>query len=59
MTAERTMTMTFLTDIRTSLARHAAYRTTLRELRALPIETRIDLDIAGIEPQVARNAVYG
>ena len=45
--------------LRGRMARRAAYRDTLRQLRALPIGTRIDLDIAGIEEQVARRAVYG
>ena len=49
----------FISTLRSELARRAAYSNTLRELRALPIETRIDLDIAGIEDRVARQAVYG
>ena len=45
--------------LRRRARKHAAYRNTLRELRALPMETRIDLDIAGIEDKVAQRAVYG
>lgn len=51
--------MTFYTDIRAALARRAAYRRTVSELRNLPIDVRLDLDIAGIEDRVARQAVYG
>ncbi|SFD80371.1 hypothetical protein [Roseivivax sediminis] len=43
----------------TRLGKRAAYRRTLRELRALPLDTRLDLDIAGAEKSVARRAVYG
>lgn len=49
----------FIHDLRGRMARHAAYSNTLRELRALPVQTRIDLDIAGIEDEVAHKAVYG
>lgn len=39
---------------------YAAYRRTLRELRALPIDTRLDLDIYSDEiPEIAEKAVYG
>ncbi|GGB07908.1 hypothetical protein [Allosediminivita pacifica] len=48
-----------MTNIRGRMARHAAYRRTLAELRSLPMDTRLDLDIAGVEDQVARRAIYG
>ena len=51
--------MNFLTDLRTRLSRRAAYRATLAELRALPLDVRLDLDIAGAERGVAHRAVYG
>ncbi|MCC1493358.1 glyceraldehyde-3-phosphate dehydrogenase [Cognatishimia sp. F0-27] len=50
--------MSFQT-IRKTFAQRTAYRSTLEELRSLPMSTRIDLDIAGREEQVARRAVYG
>ena len=49
----------FMHSLRARLQRRAAYSTTLHELRALPMDLRIDLDIAGIEDKVARQAVYG
>ena len=52
------MTQLF-TAARTRLSQHRAYTRTLHELRSLPIEMRIDLDIAGIEDKVAARAVYG
>ncbi len=52
--------MTGLLDtLNTRLGKHAAYRRTLRELRALPLDVALDLDIAGAEKRVARRAVYG
>ena len=51
--------MTTLNALRTRFDRSRAYRRTLSELRALPRNLRIDLDISGIEEQVARRAVYG
>jgi len=39
---------------------YAAYRRTLRELRSLPLDTRLDLDICRDEiPEIAQKAVYG
>ncbi len=39
---------------------HRAYRAALAQLRALSIEQREDLGIAGYEPEaVARAAIYG
>lgn len=39
--------------------KHSRYRRTLRELRALPLDVALDLDLAGAEKDVARRAVYG
>lgn len=39
---------------------YAAYRRTLRELNALPLDTKLDLDIYSDEiPGIAHKAVYG
>jgi hypothetical protein len=51
--------MTLFTDIRSRLARRARYTRTVSELRRLPLDVKLDLDIAGIEDRVARRAVYG
>ncbi|MGR3495314.1 hypothetical protein [Citreimonas sp.] len=51
--------MTMFTDLRARMARRARYRQTVYELRRLPIDVKLDLDIAGIEDRVARQAVYG
>ena len=48
-----------MTNLLTSARKHLAYRATLHELRALPLDIKLDLDIAGIEDRVARRAVYG
>jgi len=50
---------TLISTLRTRLHQRAAYNRTLAELIALPIDTRLDLDIAGIEDKVAHRAVYG
>lgn len=40
--------------------KYGAYRRTLRELNALPLETRLDLDIySGDIRKIAHTAVYG
>ncbi|ETX30640.1 hypothetical protein [Roseivivax isoporae] len=52
------MTSLFST-FRTRIEKRAAYRRTLRELRAAPLDVRLDLDIAGDEKAVARSAIYG
>lgn len=49
--------MTF-SSLKQRIDRPRAYSRTRRELRALPLHVRLDLDIAGIEDQVARRAVY-
>ncbi|SNR57455.1 glyceraldehyde-3-phosphate dehydrogenase [Puniceibacterium sediminis] len=48
-----------LSTLFTSIRQQITYRQTLSALRALSLHSRIDLDIAGIERRVARNAVYG
>ncbi|MFZ5961443.1 hypothetical protein ACOXXX_00690 [Thalassococcus sp. BH17M4-6] len=45
--------------LRDRIHKNAAYHRTLSELNALPLEIKLDLDIAGIEDKVARRAVYG
>ena len=47
------------TSLRSRMEKHARYSRTLAELRALPLDVKLDLDIAGIEDKVAREAVYG
>jgi len=43
-----------------NIRNYAAYRRTVRELQALPLDTRLDLEIYGDEiPQIAHKAVYG
>lgn len=54
---EPTMT-TSITSFRSRLAQHLRYRRTVSELRALPMSVKFDLDIAGIEDRIAREAVY-
>ena len=52
--------MTLLSDLRTAVARRAAYRRTVAELRAIPERLWEDLSIyPGDEHRVAREAVYG
>mgnify|MGYP001812426670 CR=1 FL=1 len=48
--------MNFLDDLK----KRAAYHRTLRELRRLPLDTALDLDIyPGDVQEIARRAVYG
>ena len=53
------MMKSFLNSARDRMAKRAAYRTTLNELRNLPLDVKLDLDISGIEDKVAARAVYG
>jgi uncharacterized protein YjiS (DUF1127 family) len=56
---EASMTM-ILDQIRSAASRRAAYLRTVRELRALPVDTALDLDIyPGDAERIARRAVYG
>lgn len=51
---------TLLDTIRTAAARRAAYRRTVRELRSMPLDVALDLDIyQGDAETIARRAVYG
>lgn len=48
--------MTFIDDFR----KHRAYRNTINELRRLPLDTALDLDIhRGNIKAIAHRAVYG
>ncbi len=52
--------MTMISRLRQAARRRAAYRRTLAELRALPIDSRLDLDIYhGDIDRIAAQAVYG
>lgn len=47
-------------QIQTAARKRAAYNRTVAELSALPIQSRLDLDIyAGDIRDIARRAVYG
>lgn len=51
---------TFFSDIRSALRKRAAYNRTVAELRALPLDVALDLDIyPGDARSIARKAVYG
>ena len=47
-----------ITSFRSRIAQHMRYRRTVNELRALPMSIKFDLDIAGMEERIARDAVY-
>jgi len=50
----------FVTRIRTAARKRAEYNRTMAELRSMPLDTMIDLDIAPNEfDRIARQAVYG
>jgi len=52
--------MAFFTDIKTAAKKRAEYRRTLNELRTMPRDTMIDLDMAPNEfERIAHRAVYG
>ena len=53
--------MTHLYDsLKTRLERRAQYRRTLRELRSMPLDVALDLDIdKGDAQRIATRAVYG
>ncbi len=49
-----------VTTLRTRLERRAAYLRTLRELRSMPLDVALDLDIDhGDAKRIAARAVYG
>ncbi len=52
--------LTLIDTIRTAALNWVAYRRTVAELSALPVDTLLDLDIySGDIPALARDAVYG
>ena len=52
--------MTIFTEFRSAMRKRAAYKRTVEELRAMPLEVAIDLDIYQPEAaKLARRAVYG
>lgn len=52
--------MARITTLRRALTKHAEYRRTRRELRRLPIDVALDLEIDRDEAgRVAARAVYG
>lgn len=52
--------MTYFDRIRTILANRAQYNRTRHELRNLPLDTQIDLDLNARDTDaIARQAVYG
>jgi uncharacterized protein YjiS (DUF1127 family) len=52
--------MTFIDKVRIAARKRAAYRRTVAELSALPLDTALDLDIYRDDiPRIARHAVYG
>jgi uncharacterized protein YjiS (DUF1127 family) len=51
---------TIVTRMHSALRTRAAYRRTLRELRSLPVDVALDLDLhPGDAKAIARRAVYG
>ncbi len=52
--------MSLLQPLRARLAQHARYRRTVTELRNMPLDVALDLDIHQADaPRIARRAVYG
>ncbi|WP_193372849.1 hypothetical protein [Oceaniovalibus guishaninsula] len=52
--------MAIITRFRENARKRSAYRRTLNELRSLPVDTALDLDIyPGDADRIARRAVYG
>jgi uncharacterized protein YjiS (DUF1127 family) len=50
----------FFNDLRTALRKRAAYKRTVAELQAMPLDVALDLDIyRGDAEKIARRAVYG
>ena len=51
---------TLINDIRARAAKRSAYKATVHELRRLPLEVALDLNIhRGDAEKIARAAVYG
>ncbi|MEM1374306.1 MAG: hypothetical protein AAGF78_07990 [Pseudomonadota bacterium] len=52
--------MALLADLKTRIAQRRAYSRTVTELRSMPIDVALDLDIyAGDAEKIAARAVYG
>jgi len=52
--------MTILNTLSTAVQNHIRYRRTVAELKALPLDTALDLDIyQGDVEKIAAQAVYG
>ncbi|WP_373356550.1 hypothetical protein [Pseudoroseicyclus sp. CXY001] len=52
--------MTTFTRLRTAFAKRAAYNRTVSEIRSLPLDIALDLDLyPGDAKRIAREAVYG
>ena len=52
--------MSIVTDVRGALAKRRLYNRTVRELRAMPLDVALDLDIDRADARAtARRAVYG
>jgi len=52
--------MTLISDLKTAAQKRAAYHRTVSELRRLPLDITLDLDIySGDADRIARAAVYG
>ena len=52
--------MPFFSTLTDALSRRAAYRRTERELRSMPLDVALDLDIdRTASRRIARRAVYG
>ncbi|MCL3882857.1 hypothetical protein [Marivita sp. GX14005] len=50
----------FMSSLRARLNKRAAYNRTVREIRAMPRDVALDLDIyPGDAEKIARKAVYG
>jgi hypothetical protein len=51
---------TFISDIRSAMQKRAAYRRTVAEIRSMPLDVALDLNIyRGDAEALARRAVYG
>ncbi len=52
--------MTLLSTLQNRIAKRAEYRRTIKELRSLPLDVALDLDIyPGDAKRIASRAVYG
>lgn len=52
--------MTLLSSLQTRVAKHAEYRRTVKELRRMPLDVALDLNIhPGDAEKIAKKSVYG